>query len=212
MRIVCLTLFGGYEAQTPGVGLRTVDNTRQHFAERGVEAQFFYGIHAVKLGVATTLPCMLPGGGHGCGVPMEPKPTGCWLSHRALWAALLLLPDELFFVVEDDAQFPENWRERVDQAVADAGHFDMLLIGSCCTQSLPRTHIAGSVYEVKWPMCTHGYVVRRTALETLIATQDEARCYIPIDISLSFFSFHKMSRVYTVLPRILEQFNTYIPE
>jgi GR25 family glycosyltransferase involved in LPS biosynthesis len=211
MRIVCITLFGEYEAQTPGVGIRTGDLTRQHFAERGVDAQFFYGIHAPKIGVTTTLPYEVDGG-PGCGYLMGPKPTGCWLSHRALWAALLLLPDQLFFVVEDDAKFPENWQERVDQSVKDAGQFDMLFVGSCCTQGKSKTHINGEVYEVKWPSCTHGYIVRRTALETLIATQDEARCYAPIDIALGFHSFHRMSRVYTVLPRVLEQFDTYIME
>jgi GR25 family glycosyltransferase involved in LPS biosynthesis len=211
MKAVCITLFGGYEAQTPGVGTRTGERTRQHFLERSVDAAFFYGIHAVKLGIETTLPYEVDGG-PGCGYKTAQTGIGCWLSHRALWAALLLLPDQLFFVVEDDAKFPENWQERVDRAVADAGHFDMLFVGSCCTQGKPKTHISGEVYEVKWPMCTHGYIVRRTALETLIATQDEARCYAPIDIALSFHSFHRMSRVYTVLPRILEQFDTFIPE
>lgn len=211
MRIVCVTLWGGYEAQTPGVGNRTIERTRQHFAERGVDAQFFYGIHAVKLGIDTTLPYEVDGG-PGCGFKMGPKPTGCWLSHRALWAALLLLPDQLFLVVEDDARFPEGWQAQVDQAVADAGHFDMLFVGSCCTVGRPKTHIAGNVYEVKWPCCTHAYIVRRTSLETLIATQDEAKCYAPIDISLGFHTFARMSRVYTVLPRILDQFDTYITE
>lgn len=211
MKIVCVTLFGGYEAQTPGVGMRTGERTREHFKERGVDAEMFFGLHATKIGVDTTLPYEVDGG-PGCGFRMGPKPTGCWLSHRALWAALLLLPDQLFFVVEDDAKFPENWRERVERAVEDAGHFDMLFVGSCCTQGKHRKHIAGDVYEVRWPACTHGYIVRRTALETLITTQDEARCYAPIDISLGFHSFPRMSRVYTVLPRVLEQFDTYIPE
>jgi GR25 family glycosyltransferase involved in LPS biosynthesis len=211
MRTVCVTLYGSYEARTPGAGVRNGDRTRQHFAARGVDAQFFYGVHAPKLGVDTTLPYEVDGG-PGCGFKMGPKPTGCWLSHRTLWAALRLLPDPLFLVVEDDAKFPEDWAPRMEKAVADAGAFDMLFVGSCCTQGKPRTHVAGDVWEVKWPCCTHGYIVRRTALETLIATQDEARCYAPIDISLGFHSFPRMSRVYTVLPRILEQFDTSIPE
>lgn len=211
MKTICVTLHGGYESNTPSAGFRDGTRTRRHFAERGVDAQFFYGIHAPKLGIETSLPYEVDGG-PGCGFNMGPKPVGCWLSHRALWAALLLLPDQLFFVVEDDAKFPEDWQPRVEKAVADAGHFDMLFVGSCCTAGKPRAHVAGDVYEVKWPACTHGYVVRRTALETLIATQDEARCYAPVDISLGFHSFHRMSRVYTVLPRILEQFDTYIPE
>jgi GR25 family glycosyltransferase involved in LPS biosynthesis len=211
MRTVCVTLHGGYQAHTPGAGPRDGARTRAHFAERGVGAQFFYGVHADKLGVDTTLPYEVDGGA-GCGYKMGPARVGCWLSHRTLWAALLLLPDDLFLVVEDDAKFPEDWRPRLERAVADAGHFDMLFVGSCCTQGKPTKRIAGDIYEVKWPSCTHGYVVRRGALETLITTQDEARCYAPIDISLGFHSFSRMSRVYTLLPRLLEQFDTFIPE
>jgi len=205
MKIVCITLPGEYEP-LHGTGTRTPERTRAHFEERGVDAQFFYGLNAEKLGVDTTLVYE-----NGVSERIGPKSAGCWLSHRALWAALLLLPDELFFILEDDARFPEDWRPRVDKAVADAGHFDMLFVGSCCTADKPKTHVAGDVYEVKWPMCLHGYIVRRSALEKMIATQDEARCYAPIDISVVLHTCEKLC-VYTVLPRILDQFDTYLPE
>lgn len=209
MRIVAITLWGQYDKG--GRPVRTPEITRKRFAEQGVEAQLFYGVHAAQLGVETTLPYEVDGG-PGCGFRIGPLATGCWLSHRMLWSALLLLPDERFLVLEEDAQFPPDWRERIDQAMKDAGEFDVLLVGSCCTRDKPRKHIAGSVYEVRWPVCSHGYIVRRHALETMIATQDEARCYAPIDISLTFHTYPRMSRVYTVLPRILSQHDTYLPE
>ena len=56
----------------------------------------------------------------------------------------------------------------------------------------------------------HGYILHRRALDVLIDTQDEARCYAPIDISLMFHSLARLQRVYTVLPRIVDQFDKEI--
>ncbi len=196
MKIICITL-----------GFERCAQAQTHFSERGVDAQFFYGFDAVKLGVDTT--CVYERDSPGSGYKMGQKPTGIWLSHRSLWAALLLLPDDLFLILEDDASFPVDWRGRVGSAIVDAGDFDVLFVGSCCTGDKPRTHIAGAVYEVRWPICLQGYVVRRSALETMIKTQDDARCYAPMDISLVLHTFEQL-KVRTVLPRILDQFNTII--
>lgn len=184
--------------------------TREHFRALGVEAQFFRGLHAERLGLRTTLPYEVDSPGTDFHVPDHV--VGCWLSHRALWASLLLLPDALFFVIEDDAVFPEGWQPRLERALMDAGDFDLLYVGSCCTAGKPTRHVAGEVYEVHWPFCTHGYVVHRRALLPLIETQDEARCYAPIDVSLTLHSFGKyVPKVFTLLPRLLDQRGTDIP-
>lgn len=215
MKIICITvnddnyirmggLYSNYEAKAVSMA-----EIRQHHRDRGVDAQFFYGIPGPKLGIETTLTYEVDN--PGSGFRMDSKTVGCWLSHRALWAACLLLPDELFFIIEDDARFPEDWLERVDRAVLDAADFDVLYIGSCCTENKPTQHIAGNVYEVQWPFCTHGYIVRRSALHTLIETQDEARCYAPIDVSMTLHSLPKL-KTRVVKPRILDQGGTNIPE
>lgn len=213
MKTVCLTVRGVYQSNTAiasgSAATRSMEYTKAHHAERGVQADFFFGLHADKLGLRTIHPYELdvPGSGWNMG----PAPTGCWISHRALWAALLLLPDEEFFVIEDDAKFPENWKERFDAALRDApDDWDMIWMGSCCTGGKTDIHIKGDIHQVLYPLCTHGYVVRRRALPVLIDTQDEARCYAPIDISLSIHSMPRL-HVYTVMPRILEQFETNLP-
>jgi GR25 family glycosyltransferase involved in LPS biosynthesis len=229
MKIVCITLpskdykrmgglYGTSETSGPPAAA-AANRMRDHFAERGVDASFFYGLHAEKLGLRTIHPYEVDAPGSGWN--MGPGPTGCWLSHRALWAALLLLPsdppsthtpNDIFFVLEDDARFAPDWRQRLDAALIVApADWDLIWVGSCCTQDKPKTHVAGDLYEVKWPLCTHGYLVRRKALPVLIETQDEARCYAPIDISLTFHSMPKL-RTFTILPRLLDQFDIHIPE
>lgn len=201
MRTICVTVNvdGAYTRSMASESI-PLSQVQQHFVERGVEAQFFHGIDAGKLGIVTTRPYEVDK--DWC---MSAKAVGCWLSHRALWAACLLLPDDVFLIIEDDAKFPEDWRARIDQAVRDAGDFDLLYVGSCCTGDKPTTHIAGDVYEIQWPYCTHGYIVRRRALEALIATQDKAGCYAPIDISLTYHSL-PLLKTFVVKPRILDQF------
>lgn len=216
MRIVCITLndadytnMGGlYGDRATGAAGRPA-RARQHFAERGVNAQFFQGIHAVQLGIDTTLPYEVDA--PGSGFRMVPKATGCWLSHRALWAACLLMDDEEFLILEDDAKFSEDWRTHYDAArTVLPTDWDVLFLGSCCTAGRSPRQVVGEIYEVRWPMCLQAYLVRRRALETMIRTQDEARCYGPVDITLQFHTWPHL-RVYTILPRIVEQFNTDIP-
>lgn len=216
MKTFCITVnddnyvrMGGLYGDRADNARSSISHTRQHFLDRGVDARFFYGLHAPNLGIDTTLPYEVDA--PGSGFRMGPKPTGCWLSHRALWAACLLTDEEEFLILEDDAKFPENWKQRFDAARSDLpSDWDVLFVGSCCTVGGPSQHVKGEVHEVRWPMCLQAYMVRRRALETMIRTQDEARCYGPIDITLRFHTWPKL-RVYTVLPRIVEQFNTDIP-
>lgn len=205
MRTICVTLWGAYKPSTPGASIRRGERTRQHFAERGVAAEYFYGVDAPKIGVDTTL--FYEVDHPGSQYKMGPQRVGCWLSHRTLWAALMLLPEDRFFVVEDDAIFPADWQPRFDKAVADAGDFDLLYVGSCCTGNrIQGAPVKGQIYK-GGALCTHGYVVTKKALPVLIETQDEARCYAPIDISLQFHSFAKL-KVFTMLPRLLDQYET----
>jgi GR25 family glycosyltransferase involved in LPS biosynthesis len=182
----------------------------EHFRIRGLQnVKWFEGIHAERIGVETKLCYELdhPGSGY----KMGPMPTGCWLSHRALWAALAMTHDECTLVLEEDASLPEDWAMKLDQATRDLPEdWDMLYVGSCNTKDKPTRHWKGSVYEVKYPQCTHAILVRHRCLSKLIASQDSARCYAPIDISLALHSL-PLLRVYTMLPRLVDQFDTVIP-
>lgn len=177
-----------------------------HFKERGVVCQFFNGINAQVAGLRTLFPYEVdaPGSGFNIG----PKPVGIWLSHYMVWSALTLLSEKQYLILEVDARFSLDWPKRFAAALeAVPPDFDMLYIGSCCCSRQPSTHIRGEVFEVKYPQCLHAYVVARKALPTLLSTQ--RKLYAPIDISLNFHS-HPLLKVYAVLPRIVDQFDTEI--
>ena len=200
MRTICITL-----PENP----ERAEAAKQHFAERGLNnVEFFNGIHAEKFGLKCDHPYMVDRKPGDELFFMGYKPTGCFLSHYMLWSALTLCPDEHVLILEDDCNFDADWAIKFEQALQDAPpDFDWLFIGSCCTQGNSITHIKGNIYDVRYPMCTHAYVIAKKALPHILATNRD--CYAPIDISLLFHSFNKM-KVYTVLPRIANQFNTEI--
>jgi hypothetical protein len=218
-RAVCIMLRGQGRSRDGGAQ-HGETRARDHFDSLGVDVSFFYGLPAEQLGIVTTLPYEVdvPGSGFNVGQRI----TGCWLSHRALWAALFLHCTldtsyeliDTFLILEEDAKFPPDWRVKIDQVLLDApDDWDMLYVGSCCTKDKKKRLVKGSVWEVEGPLCLHGYFVRKRALLKLIDTQDGARCYAPIDVSVVMHTLKGgMLKAYTVLPRILEQWDTGIPE
>lgn len=202
VRAYCITL-----PETP----ERTEKAKEHFKVRGVKVEFFEGIHAEKFGLNTvhTYDVDNPGTNFRIGF----KPTGIWLSHYMLWAALKMRYEadrycDTFMVLEIDAKFPADWVARLKTALdVLPSDWDMLYIGSCCCKGQPTIPIRDPVYEVHWPVCTHAYMVRGKALATMLRTQ--RKVYAPIDISLTFHS-HPELRVYTVLPRIVDQFDTEI--
>lgn len=179
-----------------------------HFKSVGIEAECFNGIHGVTSGLRTIYPYEVDAPGSGWNIGM--KPVACWLSFYMLWSALNLLPDEHFWTLEWDCKFPDNWRPRVEKALADVpSDFDLLYLGSCCTKDRPKTHVKGEVWDVRYPQCGHSTIIAKKALPVLLETQ--RKVYAPIDLSIMFHTMPKL-KVYTVLPRICEQFDTTIPE
>jgi GR25 family glycosyltransferase involved in LPS biosynthesis len=207
MRAICLTLGGARE-----------EKARAHFAERGVPGvRFFPGFDAAALGLRTLNPYEVDA--PGSGFNMGPKPTGIWLGHRAIWSACLVMDPEgqdaendTFLILEDDALFEEGWQQRFAVALAHMPFdWNVIFLGSCCTVGKPTTHIAGEVYEVRWPMCLQAYLVRRRALKEIIASQDRATLYGPVDITLTFHTFPSLPGVYTILPTLVRQHDMILP-
>ncbi len=182
-----------------------IERARQHLRERGVDFYLFNGIHGEKFGLRTVFPYDVdnPGGNYF----IRFKSIGNILSHYMLWGALNLLHDDMYMILEDDAQFPEDWHARVVAALRDVPpDFDMLYIGSCCCSGKPQTHTKGDVISVS-PLCTHAYIVAKKALPVLLKTQ--RKVYAPVDIAISLHA-HPYLKVFAVLPRIVDQFDTVL--
>lgn len=180
----------------------------QHFESVGLDVEFVPGIHGEAFGVLGTHPYRddAPGAGFVVGYAQ----TGLFLSHYSLWIGLSLLGEGRFLILEDDAQFPLDWKKRLEEALSHLpDDTDILLIGSSNTQDKEKHQIGGPVWEVKYPFCTHAYIVASKALPVLLGRMRD--CYTKIDIALNQRAYPHL-KVLTVLPRIASQRNMELAE
>lgn len=187
---------------------------QNHLRAVGIEAEEFpcicaydpkTGLPLAGLTTTHTYEVDNPGSGYCIGH----KPVSLMVSFITFWTMAMFLPDEYFLFIEWDAQFAPDWRLRSERAIADTPpDFDFLFLGSCCCKGKPQRQVKGEVFEVKYPMCNHAQIIAKKAMGTLVRTQ--RKIYAPADISLAFHAFPHL-KVYTLLPRCVNQFGTIIP-
>ena len=146
----------------------------QHFKSVGLEVETFNGISATASGLKTVNPYEVDAPGSGWNI--GPKPVATWLSFYMLYASMQFMPDEYFLQLEWDSKFPVDWRTRAEAALRDVPKdFDLLLIGSCCCKGNPQTHVAGEVWDVRYPQCGHATIIAKKALPIILSTQRKVR-------------------------------------
>jgi hypothetical protein len=181
---------------------------REHFKQRGIDAEFIYGFHAGTCGLRTENNYEVdnPGGGHNIGK----HGVGIWTSMIMCYQVMLSQPDTHCFLLEHDAEFDANWRARFDQALKDVpADFDFLFIGHCCVaQDHSKKHIKGDVWKVSRPFCNHASVIAKKALPFVIKTLKQ-KCWAPVDIQLVNEAFPKL-KVYACVPSMAGQFDTVL--
>ena len=173
----------------------------KHFTERNVPARFINGIHAETFGVLAWRPHAgnFPKGGE----LIRMAQVGLSLTHYMTWQICHFYDENTFIILEADADFPENWLERMAQVKRDLpADWDILLIGSSNCSDKAQTNIKGEIFEVKYPFTTHAYMVNRKALPVLIECVRDASQNI--DLALIEKAYPRL-RVFTVLPRIVGQ-------
>ncbi|MBM2845741.1 MAG: hypothetical protein HW407_1053 [Bacteroidetes bacterium] len=178
----------------------------KELASKGIEPDVFNGFDSQQCGLRTehTYEFDSPGSGYRIGA----KEIANWVSFYSLWSALNMQADEHFLQLEWDADFHPGWFQRAEKALRDTPEdFDMLQLGSCCCMDKPRTQVAGDVWQVKWPACGHATILARKCIPALLRSQ--RKVWAPMDLSLIFGTFEQEGiKLFTVLPRMADQFNT----
>lgn len=169
-----------------------------------------------------------------------PHPTNIWVGHYFLWQALKLSGDDAWLVLETDAKFPAGADANalittaVDEMRDLDPNYDLLYIGSCAcagqhrvNRRLYRDAVGPRAIATVFgnsPQCNHAYVVRAKAVPIFETTlrkvwapidvQQTAECFeygSPLPRSQPFTRPSRRLAAYVVLPRIADQWNTYIP-
>lgn len=195
-KMFCVTL-----KQTPERRL----HASNHFKEHNLDVEFFEGIHAKSFGLHTLIPYMddQPNWKVGEGTPyyISQGHVGCILSHYILWKVLSYLPYDEFLIFEDDVWLKDNFIEKFTRAKSELPHdWQYVFVGHCCLEpERLRTKISDNVIKTTTPpMCTHAYMIKKTALPVLLDTNHVAWSNIDIQIQkrtlqhLSYYVFYPM--------------------
>jgi len=175
-----------------------------HLDEERVAYKKFVGMDSKKWGLSTRNPFEFD----GSPVPyfIEDRFVCMHLSHYWMWRTFDYCGYDEATILEDDCRLTKGWADDYSEARSELPKdWDILMLGSCCTEGRPSTKVGPNLFNVKYPLCTHAYVVRKKALQTLITTQEQSGD--KIDISLFRLSYPLLN-VYTILPRIADQEGT----
>jgi len=184
-----------------------------HFKSHGLDdVTFFPGINGEKFGLKTIHPYAVDdkSGNFFCGH----HETGIFLSHLSCWTHIMLSHDHAM-VMEDDVKFRDGWKQQANDALFNVPEdFDFLFLGSCATGAAIKIPVKGNVWDVRYPACFHAYIISRNGARIMI--DGIRKMFAPVDLA-SFVKdprgghdnppFRSM-KVYTVLPRVADQFNT----
>lgn len=189
-------------------GSRRLDETLDHLTVQGYFPEVFMGFNGLDCGLVTTV------NSEYSGTKLWPNHIGCTLTHLAFYKfAHSIGIDEPFLLLEDDVRV----------SVSDFGNggvvwsaitglsddWGVINLGASFTQDKPKQHVAGNVWNVQWPLCTHAMVVNPAIIPTL------AKWSGPINeqIDVWYWQFFKSGTIkpYCILPRLAEQHETPLP-
>lgn len=194
-KVFCLTL-----KNTP----KRKEYAQRHFNQHGLDVEFFEGINGAEFGLRTTIPYK-DDNLDGPDYFIKQGKIGCLLSHYMLWKTLWHLPHEEILILEDDAFLCDNFQEKFLQFKKRLpDDWQYVFIGHCCL--MPPEHqtiIAdGIVIPSHPPMCTHGYMIKKSTIPTLIETNSQA--WSAVDIQIQKKSL-KLLKYYVCNPPLVNQ-------
>lgn len=178
------------------------DATAKHLDELGIAWERFDGFDNQLLKLSPIDTFDLDRAGERIGT----KHVAASLSHYLLWKCMSMQPDDSFIVFEYDVELPPDFQDRFDAAMAVMpDDWQVIFLGSCCCAGRETKHVAGEVYEVKYPLCGHALMYRKSALPVLL--KEHQRIYQPLDVALFFQSLPQL-RAYTIMPPLVNQRGT----
>ena len=205
-KIFCLTL-----KDTP----KRQEYAESHFKNHDLEVDFFEGIHGKKFGLFTKIPYTddVPNWSPDDGTPhfISQGHIGCILSHYTLWKAMQYMPFGEYIIFEDDVVLCDNFKEKLIHYKSQLPEdWQYAFIGHCCLcPEEGRFHVSENIIQtIEPPMCTHAYMIKKSALPILIETNSLAWSHI--DIQIKKRSLPKL-KYYVMIPPLADQISINNP-
>jgi len=193
------------------VSLKSASKRREtvsnHLKSHGIDFHLFDAINGPRMGLDTRLSYL---DDHPDWKP-EDGPTyrigqgvlGCAMSHYTVWRIMEYLNDDYFLVVEDDVELCDGFKEKLMATIENLpSDWQFVFVGHCCLDPQMLMVREGVAHTPNPPMCTHAYMVRKTAVKHLIETNE--LMYAPIDIQLKKRTLPTISH-YSLVPPLAIQ-------
>jgi GR25 family glycosyltransferase involved in LPS biosynthesis len=185
--------------------IKRFDDTTEHLNQIGIKWEPFIGMDNTKCRLNSKDPFEIDRAGER----LEAKHVAATLTHYLLWKTMQYQTDESFVALEFDVRFVEGWQEQYEEAMGVLpDDWDLVYLGSCCCRGRETYPVAKNLYDVRYPLCGHAIQYRKKSLETLMDVHQ--KICMPLDIAMFYNSLPKL-RVYTILPRIIDQHATFLP-
>jgi GR25 family glycosyltransferase involved in LPS biosynthesis len=194
-RTFCVTL-----KETP----QRKEEASKYFEEKGLKVEFFDGIHGESFGLKTTIPNYEVIPGREYFIPQGA--VGCILSHVMLWNVLQHQPEEEFLILEDDVLLTDDFFTKFEAWKTELpSDWDICFVGWSPAgneyKKSATTHITENIVSTT-PVCTHAYMVKKSALKILIETNNLA--WDALDHQILKRSLPKMKH-YAFSPPLINQ-------
>ncbi len=166
-RTFCVTL-----RETP----KRREEAQKYFDSNNFKVEMFEGVHGQSFGLKTTIPNYSVFPGREYFIPQGA--VGCILSHLMLWNILIHLPEEEFLIVEDDIILAEGFEEKFAKVKGELPpDWEICFVGWSPAGNeyakVSSTHVTDNIV-ITTPVCTHAYMVKKSAIKTLIETNQLA--------------------------------------
>ena len=185
--------------------IKRFDETTKHLDEIGIKWEPFIGMdnQICRLNSKDTFDF------DRAGERLEAKHVAATLTHYLLWKVMQYQSDDSFVALEFDVRFSLSWEGQFNNAMKVLpDDWDIVYLGSCCCKGRDSNPVGPNLYEVKYPLCGHAIMYRKKCLETLLDVHQKIN--MPLDIAMYHMSLPKL-KVYTILPRIVDQHATFLP-
>lgn len=195
-RIFCLTV------DRP---IACFEATAKHLDERGIKWERLNGFDNQRCKLSPVLTFDLDRVGEKIGS----KHICATLTHYLCWFLMSYQPDDHFIVFEYDVVIPPDFEKQYEAVMAALPNdWQICFLGSCCCEGRETKQIKDNIYEVKYPLCGHAIMYRKSALPVLL--REHQAIYEPLDIALFHHSLPQL-RTYCVLPPLVTQSGLQLP-
>lgn len=167
-----------------------------------IKSELFYGVFGKKLGMASKYPNVLETPNND-NIFMTEGAIGCNLSHFILWNVLKHLPENEFFIVEDDALFINGFRDKFQSVYSRLpSNWEFVYVGWVPYGNDLSSMIVEEGISIRVPSATHAYLVKKSALDRL------CDCLLPFQSNIDLTLINKFLptiNYYVFDPSLVEQ-------